>query len=59
MKQLVCSSLGRASSSAPSFPQLPIVLYVELRPHGHFSPVQFGIFIDVIFVQLTFIQSYW
>lgn len=31
--QLMCSSLERTTSPAPSFTHLPIVLCVELRPH--------------------------
>jgi hypothetical protein len=49
---LVCSSLGKSTSPITIFPQLPIVIYVGLRPHGLFS-IQFA----VILVQLTFIQS--
>ena len=35
--QLVCSSLGKTTSLAPSFPQLCVVFWVELRPCGLFS----------------------
>jgi hypothetical protein len=33
--QLVCSSLGKPKFPIPIFPQLPIVLCVELRPLPH------------------------
>ena len=32
--------LGRATSPTVSFPQLPVILYLGLRPHG-LLPVQF------------------
>lgn len=38
---------------APSFPLLSIGLCVKLKPHGLFS-VQYGMFLDIIFVQLMF-----
>lgn len=52
-QQLICSSLGKTISPAPSFPQSPIVLCVRFRSHMFLS-VQFGMFIDAIFVQLVF-----
>lgn len=39
--QLMLSSLGRTTSPAPSFTQLPIILWVGLRPRGLF-PVPYG-----------------
>lgn len=50
--------LGELPFPVPSFPQLPIILYVGLRPHGLFSE-QIDIFIDFILVQLTLWQSWW
>ena len=32
--QLVCSLSGKTTSPTPVFPQLPVVLRVELRRHG-------------------------
>ena len=49
----MCSSLGKDTFSAPSFPQLPIVLCVGLRPHG-LSTLSFVTSIAFILVQLTF-----
>lgn len=53
-KQLVFSSLGTASS----FSQLPVVLCVGLRSHDVPHPIQFGMFIDALLVQLRFEQSW-
>lgn len=52
-KQLVFSSLG----IAPSFPQLPVDLCVGLRSHDIPHPIQFGMFVDALLVQLRFGQS--
>lgn len=53
MDEWMCSFLGRATFSAPSFPQLPVVLWVGLRPRRLF-PIQFGMLISVTLVHLTF-----
>lgn len=45
--QLVCSSLGKATSLVPSFPQLPIPLCAGFRPH-ELLPVHSGMFIGII-----------
>jgi hypothetical protein len=42
----------------PRVTQLPVVLCVSLRPHVS-VPIQFGMFVGVIFVQLTFVWSCW
>lgn len=47
--QLVCCSFGKFTSPAPSFPQLPVVVCVGLRPRGCFL-VQFDVFVGVILV---------
>lgn len=52
-KQLVFSSLG----TAPSFLQFPVALCVGLRSHDDPRPIQFGMFIDALLVQLMFGQS--
>lgn len=44
--QFVCSSPGKTTFLAHSFPKLHIVLCVGLRPNGLF-PVQFGMLIGV------------
>ena len=56
--QLMCFSLGRITSLTPSFTQFSVVLFVGLRPCGLF-PFQFGLFIELILVQLTCGQSCW
>lgn len=54
--QLICSSLGKTTSPTPSFPQLPIVLCIGLRPQKLLS-MQFGIFVGVLLVKLMIGQS--
>ena len=44
---------GNGVSLSPRFPQLPTVLYGDLRPHG-LPSVPFVMFIGVILVQLIF-----
>ena len=56
--QLVCSLLGKATSPALSFPQLPIVLCVGCRPSGFFL-VQSGMSIGVSLVHYAFGRSCW
>lgn len=52
------SSLEKASSPAPNFPQLPGALCVGLTPCGLFL-IQFGMSAHVVFVRLTFWQKCW
>lgn len=50
---MVCSSLGKATSLAPSFSQLPVVPGVGLRAH-RLSSIHIGMPIGVDLVQLMF-----
>lgn len=46
---------GETTSPATSFPLLPTVLYVKLRPHGLF-PVHFVMCTGIILVHLMFVS---
>lgn len=56
--QSVCSSLGKATSLAPNFPQLPRVPCAELRLCG-ISLVPFDMTIGVILAQVRLVLSCW
>lgn len=52
-KQLLYFSLKNITSLASSFPSLPTIFCVGLRPYG-FSSVHFCMFSGVMLAQLTF-----
>lgn len=56
--QTGCSYLGKSISPAPSFPQVPGVLCVELRLPGP-SFIYFHMSVVVVFVQLIFRKLCW
>lgn len=55
--QLVCFFLGKTTST-PSFSQLPIVLWIELRSHKIFC-IHSGMFANITLDQLMFRRSCW
>lgn len=54
---LVCSTLGRTASPAPSFAQLPKVFFARLRLCG-LCPVQLSRPVGALLVQIMFGQSH-
>lgn len=48
----MCSSIEKATSPTPNISQLSIVLYVRLKPCGHFL-IHVGVSIGGIFAQLS------
>lgn len=51
--------LGKATSPVPSFLQCSIVLCVGWRSPSGLSPVLFGMFVGILFVQLMLGQVCW